>query len=128
MAGDTTQGTAAGPVGQCPWDDGAMRAWLNGEITDLDVPLIGLLDHGFTVGRLQFWYDMPSIGGKVYVNMTNNSNQWFLRFASKTGIPFMMNGRIIGVPMTGVPKGHWVEDRKTMLTILAKLFIYGAKQ
>lgn len=27
-----------------------MRAWLNGEITDLDVPLIGLLDHGFTVG------------------------------------------------------------------------------
>lgn len=27
-----------------------MKAWLNGGIIDLDVPAIGLLDHGFTVG------------------------------------------------------------------------------
>ncbi len=27
-----------------------MKAWLNGEIIDMDVPAVGLLDHGFTVG------------------------------------------------------------------------------
>lgn len=27
-----------------------MKAWFNGEITDLDMPLVQLVDHGFTVG------------------------------------------------------------------------------
>jgi len=27
-----------------------MKAWFNGEITELDVPLVQLVDHGFTVG------------------------------------------------------------------------------
>lgn len=43
-----------------------MRAWLNGEITDLDVPLIGLLDHGFTVGDGVFETMRTTPGGDAF--------------------------------------------------------------
>lgn len=43
-----------------------MRAWLNGAITDLDVPLIGLLDHGFTVGDGVFETMRTTPGGEAF--------------------------------------------------------------
>ena len=74
---------------------------------------------GFTVGRLQFDYAMGG-GGRVFINMVNNSNQWIIRFQEVEG-KLVMNGRIIDFQ-----KWHRIESPMEMLKILVKLASHGA--
>jgi len=74
---------------------------------------------GFSIGRLQLLYEMQ--GGKVIINVTNNSNQWIFRFQQfASAKQIVLNGRIIGVNTW-----HRVSSPKEMIKILAKLAIHG---
>jgi hypothetical protein len=74
---------------------------------------------GFSVGRLQLAYAMDK-GGRVFINVVNNSNQWIFRFQEIAG-KVVMNGRIVNVE-----KWHRVESPLEMLKILVKLASHGA--
>ncbi|HZH74829.1 MAG TPA: hypothetical protein VEY88_02280 [Archangium sp.] len=76
---------------------------------------------GFTVGRLQLLYDIPSVNGKVFINMLNNSGQWVFRFQTAEG-KLVMNGRIIGGQ-----KWHRIENPLEMMKLLLKLTWHGFK-
>lgn len=68
-----------------------MRGHLHGAGTN--VRLANAVGDGFTVGRLQLMYNLSS--GKVFVNITNNSNQWIIRLQQING-QVVINGRVIG--------------------------------
>jgi len=74
---------------------------------------------GFSVGRLQLAYPMDK-GGRVFINVVNNSNQWIFRFQEVAG-KVVMNGRIVNVE-----KWHRIESPLEMLKILVKLASHGA--
>ena len=74
---------------------------------------------GFTVGRLQPMYKLTS--GRVFVNVTNNSNQWFLRIQHVDDF-LVVNGRIIDVK-----KWHRVKNPSEIMKMVVKLILHGAK-
>jgi hypothetical protein len=76
---------------------------------------------GFTVGRLQLLYDIPSVNGKVFINMLNNSGQWVVRLQTAEG-KLVMNGRIINQK-----SWHRIENPMEMLKVLLKLTWHGFK-
>ncbi|MFY0577314.1 hypothetical protein ACN28S_26025 [Cystobacter fuscus] len=78
---------------------------------------------GFTVGRLQLLYDIPSVNGKVYINMLNNSGQWVIRFQTAGG-KLVLNGRVINSSAKAM---YRIENPMEMLKVLLKLTWHGFK-
>ncbi|WNG24868.1 hypothetical protein F0U62_13255 [Cystobacter fuscus] len=76
---------------------------------------------GYTVGRLQLFYDIPNAGGKVFINVLNNSGQWVIRFQTVSG-KLVMNGRIINTSFK-----HRIENPLEMLKFIGKLCWHGFK-
>jgi len=86
-----------------------MRGHLHGQ----SARLANAAGDGFTVGRLQLMYRLRS--GRVYVNVTNNSNQWFIRLQNVDGVT-VLNGRIINGQ-----NWHRVDSASEALKVLVKL-------
>jgi len=82
-----------------------------------NMKIANVVGDGFTVGRLQLMYKLPS--GKVFVNITNNSNQWIIRLQQING-QVVINGRVIGVD-----KWHRLQNPSEILKMITKLIIHG---
>lgn len=88
-------------------------------------------DVGYTVGRLQLNYPFEEIDKvtkvvtkcRVLINVTNNSNQWILRFQT-IGKTLVMNGRIVNVSQLA----HRISSKREMIKVLIKLAGNGFKK
>jgi hypothetical protein len=88
-------------------------------------------DVGYTVGRLQLNYTFELTDKvtkvvtkcRVLINVTNNTNQWILRFQT-IGKTLVMNGRIVNVAQLA----HRVSSKREMLKVLIKLAAHGFKK
>lgn len=92
-----------------------MRGHLHG--AGANMRLADAIGDGFTVGRLQLMYKLPS--GKVFVNITNNTNQWIIRL-QQINSQVVINGRIIGMQ-----KWHRLSSPSEAMKMLVKLAIHG---
>ncbi|QUJ75372.1 hypothetical protein KDD17_10270 [Sulfitobacter albidus] len=86
---------------------------MQGHLHGQSARLANAVGDGFTVGRLQLMYRLRS--GRVYVNVTNNSNQWFIRLQNVDGVR-VLNGRIINGQ-----NWHRVDNASEALKVLVKL-------
>jgi hypothetical protein len=77
---------------------------------------------GITVGRMQLGYPLEKVGGRVLINVTNNSGQWIFRFQQIQG-EIVLNGRIVNTQ-----NWHRMASVKDMLKVLCKLALHGAKK
>ena len=88
-------------------------------------------DVGYTVGRLQLNYPFELIDKttgvvtkcRVLINITNNSNQWIIRFQT-IGKTLVMNGRIVNIAQLA----HRVSSKREMIKVLIKLAGNGFKK
>lgn len=92
-----------------------MRGHLHG--SGANIRLANAIGDGFTVGRLQLMYRLRS--GRVFVNITNNSNKWFIRIQQVDG-QVVINGRLIDIR-----NWHRIRNPSEIFKMLVKLAMHG---